>query len=139
VVTYPSTTRRPGLGQIGRRTEPRTLVLLTALATLVGLLLYLRANQPPVRLKTHPVAIRDITVLNQGTVSVTVHVTNDGTTAVIPTCLVDAADASGRDQGSGTFALQSPIQPRQTGSFTAAVPITGLGAESVTHASATCQ
>ena len=121
------------------RTGATKVALLTALGTLVALLLYLHGNQPPERLTTRPVAARDITVLNQGTVAVTVHITNDGTTAVTPTCLVHAADASGRYHGSDAFTLPNPIQPRQTGSVTATLAITGLGADSVTRASAACQ
>jgi hypothetical protein len=130
---------RPARQRIGVTLRPRTGLGLAALAAAVLMLVWMHGTEPPPALNTHEVATTDIAVLNPGTVAVTVHVTNDGTTTVTPTCLVNATDASGRYHGSGVFTVRDPIPPGRTTSFTARLPITGLGAQSVTHASSVCQ
>ena len=113
--------------------------MVAVIATLVVIAVHLHTTPPGSRLSVRRIVAADIAVVNPATVAVAVRVDNVGTDPVAPTCLVQAEDARGRHHGSGVFSVRDPIEPGATTAFTARLEILGLGAQSVTVATAVCR
>lgn len=77
-------------------------------------------------------------VIDAAHLDLTVRVTNTGSAAGTPTCLVSANDPSFSNTGSDDGELNGSIQPGATATFVMELVITNQGAASVTHAKATC-
>jgi hypothetical protein len=114
------------------------VIVLAALAGALVLWMVLRPGSPPADLRVQPIGAADITVINPADVTVAVVVTNHGAAQATPTCEVDAENVDGSHHGTGQFQLAHPLDPGRSITFTAQLAISGLGAQTVTQASAHC-
>lgn len=81
-------------------------VVVAVTTTLVVIAVHLHTTPPGSRLSVRRIVAADIAVVNPATVAVAVRVDNVGTDPVLPTCLVQAEDSSGRHHGSGVFSVR---------------------------------
>lgn len=80
----------------------------------------------------------DMTVVNPATLAVTFKVTNTGSSAATPMCMVDVTDASGTYSGADEGSLSNPVQPGATVTSVMQVTVTHQGAQYVTSATVSC-
>jgi hypothetical protein len=78
------------------------------------------------------------TVINPADLAVVVQVTNTGGKPAVPTCTIDASDASGAYNGVDVATLKDPVTAGATTHFVDNLVITQQGAGYVTEASASC-
>lgn len=76
-------------------------------------------------------------VVNPATLAVTFHVTNNGTAAATPTCMIDVNDDNYTYTGADQVTLKS-VDPGQTVTSVDNLTITKQGAQYITQGKVTC-
>lgn len=87
---------------------------------------------------TWKATVENYQVTNPADLGVTVQVTNTGSKAAKPTCMVRAEDPSGAYSGFDEGTLTSPVQPGRTATYVDNVTITHQGARYVTQVTVSC-
>lgn len=114
-----------------------TLLILAGLA-LGGLMVVVSAFSGPTGQSSYSAQIAYREVKNPATVWFRAQVTNTGSTAATPTCLVRLTDSGGAYSGYDSFKMEEPIPPGEMRTFSGDLIITDEGAVFVTEGSVDC-